>query len=145
MFPAWIGYIVHGPEHRSFLPTDHELSHKLSIVSPLEIPARRFAQDGTPNCITYTIKKKRTLKLNHNTKYPSIRFRSNNWSIHRLVALLWGAPNNTGYPMTAITFGLFEVDHIDGDKLNWDIDNLQWVLSTQNRQLYQAMRQKKQL
>lgn len=56
--PAWLGYNEYGLEHRGYLPTDHEHSHKMSILSPLAIPARRFAQDGTPNRISYYAKGK---------------------------------------------------------------------------------------
>jgi hypothetical protein len=47
--------------------------------------------------------------------------------------------------MTPDTFHLFEVDHIDGNKKNWDIDNLQWVLGHENKKLYVAQRRSKQL
>lgn len=51
--PAWLGYNGLGQEHRGYLPTDHKLSHMMSILSPLAILARCFAQDGTPNRIYY--------------------------------------------------------------------------------------------
>lgn len=146
LLPTWLGYNELGPEHHGYLPTDHELSHKLSILSPLAIPARRLAQDGiTPNRIYYYDKKGKQhfLKLICGNRYPKLSFRGQPMSMHHMVAILWGAPNNTGLPMTADTFHFFEVDHIDGDKLNWDIDNLQWVIGKANRDLYKAMRKSK--
>jgi hypothetical protein len=143
--PTWLGYNVLSPEHRGFLPADHELSHKLSILSSVAIPARRFAQDGAPNRIYYynTKGKQVFIASKKTTDYTKIHHRGTPFSLHRLVALLWGAPNNTGLPMTADTFDFFEVDHIDGDRSNWDIDNLQWVIGTENRKLHQVMRKSK--
>jgi len=143
--PSWLEYIKHGPEHRGFVPVDHKLSHKLSLASVVAIPARRIARDGTSNHVRYANNRDRTLKLTTSNGYPKFSVRGNTHRMHRMVALLWGAPNNSGFPMTPDTFHLFEVDHINGNKKNWDIDNLQWVLGHENKKLYVAQRRSKQL
>jgi hypothetical protein len=144
--PSWVTYIERGSEHRGFVPADHEHKHKLSVASALAFPARRIARDGTTNHVRYVKNHNRTLTLHLSTGgYPQFKHRGYNLSMHRIVAILWGAPNNSGYPMTPDTFHLFEVDHIDGDKDNWDIDNLQWVLGHGNKKLYIALRNSRRL
>ena len=44
------------------------------------------------------------------------------WSAHRLVYFLFGKDYNTA----------LEVNHKDGDKHNYNIDNLEWVSHSQN-------------
>ena len=76
------------------------------------------------------------VKLSHNGKwlkvsfnplgYPQVHLTKNgkrdNYSIHRLVALTH-IPNPLSLP---------EVNHIDGNKLNNNIDNLEWCTSSYN-------------
>lgn len=94
--PSWLEYIKHGPEHRGFVPVDHKLSHKLSLASVVAIPARRIARDGTSNHVRYANNRDRTLKLTTSNGYPKFSVRGDTHCMHRMVALLWGAPNNSG-------------------------------------------------
>ena len=50
-----------------------------------------------------------------------------NWQVHRLVATLF-IPNRKKLEI---------VNHIDGDKLNNDISNLEWTTRTGNAQHYE--------
>lgn len=51
---------------------------------------------------------------------------SKTFHVHRLVAMAF-VPNNTG-----LSFEELQVDHIDGNKLNNDPTNLEWVTQQQN-------------
>lgn len=67
-------------------------------------------------------------KLNKYLGYPKVQLRHDGVKkrrfIHRLVAEAY-IPNPNNYP---------QVNHIDGDKLNFSIENLEWVTSKMNVQ-----------
>lgn len=69
-----------------------------------------------------------TPAVNKKTGYPTVSLWKNNKgsskTIHRLVALTY-LPNPSNLP---------EVNHIDGNKLNNRVDNLEWVTSSGNTQ-----------
>jgi hypothetical protein len=48
--------------------------------------------------------------------------------VHRGVALVFGAPNMSGHPMSL----QLVVDHVDNDSTNNHVDNLQWLTQEQN-------------
>lgn len=75
---------------------------------------------------------------------PFIKVDNVPYSLHIMIALLFGVPNNTGVPiMTAENFGSFEVDHLDQDQTNWDDSNLHWVHHDKNLDLYIRFKKKR--
>lgn len=56
------------------------------------------------------------------SQYPTIR-QTHGQPCHKLVALAWIGPRPIG----------MEIDHLNGDKLNWSLDNLEYVTPAENR------------
>ena len=63
------------------------------------------------------------------TRYPFMR-QFGNRTCHMLMALTWIGPRPEGY----------EVDHLNGDMLDWSTDNLQWVTPAENRKRARLLR-----
>ena len=63
------------------------------------------------------------------TRYPFMR-QFGNRTCHMLMALTWIGPRPEGY----------EVDHINGDMLDWRADNLQWVTPAENHKRARLLR-----
>lgn len=55
--------------------------------------------------------------------YKRVRIKTTTYLVHRLIALTW-LPN---------TFNKEQINHIDGDKLNNNINNLEWSTNQENR------------
>lgn len=54
--------------------------------------------------------------------YATVKLRDRHRTVHRLLAIAF-IPNPNNYPM---------VNHIDGDKHNYSLDNLEWCTNDQN-------------
>lgn len=67
------------------------------------------------------------------TRYPFMR-QFGNRTCHMLMALTWVERLDT---QTAIRL---EVDHINGDMLDWSADNLEWVTPAENRKRAKLLR-----
>lgn len=63
------------------------------------------------------------------TRYPFMR-QFGNRTCHMLMALTWIGPRPEGY----------EVDHLNGDMLNWSADNLEYVTPEENRKRARLLR-----
>lgn len=61
--------------------------------------------------------------------YPGMRYYDNQLC-HKLVALTWIGPRPEGY----------EIDHLNGDILNWSADNLEYVTPEENRRRAKMLR-----
>ncbi|GMH47063.1 hypothetical protein TrRE_jg11976 [Triparma retinervis] len=48
--------------------------------------------------------------------------------VHIMVAILWGARNNSPYPPSLVLV----VDHINNDSMNWGVENLQFMTHSSN-------------
>lgn len=58
--------------------------------------------------------------------------------VHRLVAFAFiPLPDDS-------LFVKYEVDHIDGDKMNNRVENLRWVTSSENMKAYWALKRQKE-
>lgn len=66
--------------------------------------------------------KKKELNSTICNGYPRIKFHSKRYSVHRLVAMAF-IPNPENKP---------EVNHIDGNKTNNNVGNLEWVTHSEN-------------
>jgi len=79
---------------------------------------RSFLREGEPRLLTIIV---------HKIGYGSIKLRYNGiakkYAIHRLVAIAF-IDNPNGKP---------EVNHIDGNKMNNKVDNLEWVTRSENQ------------
>ena len=59
-------------------------------------------------------------------------------SVHRLVAYAFiPLPDDN-------LFEKYEVDHIDGDKMNNRVENLRWVTSSENKRAYWALKRQRE-
>jgi hypothetical protein len=76
---------------------------------------------------------KRTATCQGGSRYPKIR--NGNKLCHYLVAHAWLGPRPAG----------MECDHLNGDKMNWSADNLQWVTTKENMRRSQIMRKLRKL
>lgn len=71
----------------------------------------------------FSKRKNKFLKIFHNTKkYPCVELYCKNFRVHRLVAQYF-IPNPNNYT---------QVNHIDGNKNNNDVSNLEWCSNRMN-------------
>ena len=63
------------------------------------------------------------------SQYPTIR-QSHGQPCHKLVALAWLGPRPEGT----------EIDHLNGNKLDWSVDNLEYVTPAENRKRARLLR-----
>ena len=63
------------------------------------------------------------------SQYPTIR-QTHGQPCHKLMALTWLGPRPKG----------MEIDHLNGDKLDWSLDNLQYVTPAENRKRARLLR-----
>lgn len=86
-----------------------------------------YIVSNTGKVISLKYGKSRLLKTESSRKYPCVSLSRGNkvWRvfIHVLVARLF-LPNPEGKP---------EINHIDGDKLNPSVDNLEWCTRSENQ------------
>ncbi len=72
---------------------------------------------------------KRTAKSSHGGDYPKLRSYGNNLC-HTIIARTWIGPRSQGY----------EIDHINGNILDWSASNLQYVTPAENRRRARLLR-----
>ena len=63
------------------------------------------------------------------SQYPTIR-QTHGQPCHKLVALTWLGPRPEG----------MEIDHLNGNKLDWSVDNLEYVTPAENRKRARLLR-----
>lgn len=70
--------------------------------------------------------------------YPIMRH-FDNMQCHRLIALTWIGPRPTYFDRMG-QLRQMEIDHLNGDILNWSADNLQYVTTCENRRRAKILR-----
>ena len=89
---------------------------------PLSIDPR-YLISTKGNIISMVHKQPRQLKLIIDSRgYYYVRIRNKGYNVHRLVALTFIPTDNTS----------LHIDHIDGDRLNNDVNNLRWCTQMEN-------------
>jgi len=71
------------------------------------------------------------------TRYPKISRNLGNKNLHLLMALTWLGPRPT---YRKSENAKMEIDHLNGDILNWSADNLQYVTSAENSKRAKLLR-----
>lgn len=77
-------------------------------------------------------------KINYNNgkcKYPILNYKGTSVPVHKLVALAWcDYPQGAKYEdlINTMTNRKYVVDHIDGNKNNYNADNLRWCTPYEN-------------
>lgn len=97
---------------------DEEIWKQCSIIDKFEVSNKGRVRHVKDKSIKYTKKDKLgyvMLQYSENGKYK-------NYKVHRLIALTF-IPNTDNKP---------EVNHIDGDKTNNHVSNLEWVTRREN-------------
>ena len=124
-YPTCMKHLKREDGSRSFVSVDDEESNQYSMISHISFPSGPGPKDN-PNTIINTIDGSAcTIYADKTRPRPFIKVDNVPYSLHIMIALLFGVPNNTGVPiMTAENFGSFEVDHLDQDQTNWDVSNL---------------------
>lgn len=78
----------------------------------------------------------RTLKPTYHQGYMKFRYNKGNYQVHRIVACTF-LHNNNREEKT-------QIDHIDGNKVNNHIFNLEWVTHSQNQKRKKGQKDKRQ-
>ena len=76
------------------------------------------------NGLVYCISKNRYIKIGYSIGYANVSLNCKNYRLHRILATLF-IPNPENKP---------EVNHIDGNKANYSLDNLEWCTRKENVQ-----------
>ena len=113
-----------GVAYRSFVPSDEEFGGLSKLFFPRNGGEILRYKGGTFERAnqSYTTKGYPTVISGNDKPYKA-------FLVHKAVALLWGAPKRTAH---AMYHSALCVDHWDGDKLNYSVDNLQWLTNRQN-------------
>lgn len=93
----------------------------------------RYPMDGTS---VYMVGGKSSPYLSLMNGYPAVKLGKERDQQHRahheMVAWLWGAPDRSGMNGGPSMLNALTVDHINGNKNDWHIDNLQLITNRQN-------------
>lgn len=104
---------------------------KIRVADIPKFPWYRISETGVVYRKAYTDKrgykkKERIVKVNFKAEYPQLEIHDESGrhtsSLHRLLALTF-IPNPLGLP---------QVNHKDGDKFNYSLDNLEWCSASEN-------------
>lgn len=95
---------------------------EVSNLGGVRTISRTVSGSGFSGSITKRLIVGKPRKIQYQHKYPSIRDRKQFFRVHRMVAILF-VENPDNKP---------EVNHIDGNKLNFHYKNLEWVTRLEN-------------
>jgi len=108
--------------YRSFVPSDEEFGGLSTLFFPRNGGEILRYKGGTFETANRTTR--------HAKGSPQVTVgNGQSFLVHKAVALLWGAPKRTAH---AMYHSALCVDHWDGDKSNYSVDNLQWLTNRQN-------------